>query len=106
MKLSSTTKVINLKIEDAFKLHNLKANQHEQECATGKYEGESFASFAETIGIIDYFVAERVANTIWFDYDFIEAMHKRGAKEVILYYDMSSDHLISIYDVMNTREEA
>ena len=53
MKLSSTTKVINLKIEDAFKLHNLKANQHEQECATGKYEGESFASFAETIGIID-----------------------------------------------------
>lgn len=96
-------KTILLKPEDALKLQSLKSSEMYYAAADREYDSLShraaanqFAEFYKKLGITDSYEAERIANTIWFDYEFIYRMQQSGADHVEIRYDLNSIYLISM----------
>lgn len=91
---------IELNPADALELYGYHSQYMYEEAAERGYNADAsqsasakfFAKYKE-LGIDCVLVAQRIANTVWSNYDLIADLKARGVDKVTIPYDMNSEYL-------------
>lgn len=91
-------KQFTMTIENANKLYDLHADYMYYACSSRYKAGRSynalteFTKFCKSIGIDNILLGERLANTVWSNYDYIKEQADKGKKLITLMYDLDTPY--------------